>query len=149
MPATDLLLITHAAASLFMTGLIWFVQIVHYPLFAEVPMESFSRYEERHQALTTRVVAPLMLVEIALAVAIALGMAPSVPAAWGWTGLGLAAAVWGATFLISVPLHDRLSRGKDDAVIRKLIVTNWVRTTLWSARGLLAVLMVRLPSVSG
>ncbi len=26
----------HAAATIFMTGLIWFVQVVHYPLFSEV-----------------------------------------------------------------------------------------------------------------
>ena len=37
MPDADvLLLLLHAAATLFMTGLIWFVQVVHYPLFARV-----------------------------------------------------------------------------------------------------------------
>jgi hypothetical protein len=28
------LLLAHAAATLFMVGVIWFVQLVHYPLFA-------------------------------------------------------------------------------------------------------------------
>ena len=31
-----LLLLLHAGATFFMCGLIWFVQIVHYPLFAQV-----------------------------------------------------------------------------------------------------------------
>ncbi|MFY0528690.1 hypothetical protein ACN28I_37835 [Archangium gephyra] len=36
MPSTPLVLLAHAAATLFMVGLIWFVQVVHYPLFSRV-----------------------------------------------------------------------------------------------------------------
>ncbi len=32
----DTLFLAQTAATLFMTGLIWFVQIVHYPLFATI-----------------------------------------------------------------------------------------------------------------
>ena len=39
-------------ASLFMTGVIWFVQIVHYPLFANVSRSAFAEYERRHANLT-------------------------------------------------------------------------------------------------
>jgi hypothetical protein len=141
--SSELLLIAHAVASLFMTGLIWFVQIVHYPLFALVPADAFAQYESRHQKLTTYVVAPVMLAEIGLAAAIAAGLAPGVPRLWGWAGLALCIAVWGATFLISVPLHNKLESGKNDAVIRRLVATNWIRTVLWSARGILSVLMVQ------
>lgn len=42
------LLITHAAATLWMTGLIWFVQVVHYPLFALVGSTGFAAYESAH-----------------------------------------------------------------------------------------------------
>ena len=35
-------LIIHAAATWFMVGLIWFVQIVHYPMFANVGRDSFD-----------------------------------------------------------------------------------------------------------
>ena len=52
------LLLTHLASTLFMTGVIWFVQCVHYPLFASVGEEGFRNYEERNSALTTWVVAP-------------------------------------------------------------------------------------------
>ncbi|MCK6525129.1 hypothetical protein L6R49_27300, partial [Myxococcota bacterium] len=34
--SSTLLLLIHAAATWFMVGLIWFVQIVHYPLFSAV-----------------------------------------------------------------------------------------------------------------
>ena len=63
-----LILLIHIFATLFMTGLIWFVQVVHYPLFGNVGDEQFKTYEELHQRLTTWVVVPAMLVEIATAV---------------------------------------------------------------------------------
>ena len=59
----ELILLLQAAATLPMVGLIWFVQIVHYPLFGEVGHDRFADYERNHQNRTTLVVAPLMLVE--------------------------------------------------------------------------------------
>ena len=38
----ELILLTQVFATLFMVGLIWFVQIVHYPLYAKVGREQFS-----------------------------------------------------------------------------------------------------------
>ena len=55
--------LTHITATLYMTGLIWFVQIVHYPLFSRVGNAEFPAYEQRHTVLTTWVVGPPMLVE--------------------------------------------------------------------------------------
>ncbi len=37
----ELLLLGHVGATLFMVGLIWFVQVVHYPLFGHVGGEGF------------------------------------------------------------------------------------------------------------
>jgi hypothetical protein len=69
---------------------------------------------------------------------------PGVSKVSAYVGLGLVVAVWGVTFLVSVPLHAKLEHGKDDAVIRRLVATNWIRTGLWTARGVVAVwLMVR------
>jgi hypothetical protein len=55
-------LLAHLAATLFMIGVIWFVQVVHYPLFSRVGPEKFSLYSEAHSRLTTYVVGPPMLV---------------------------------------------------------------------------------------
>lgn len=44
--------------------------------------------------------------------------------------------LWLTTFFISVPCHSQLSEGKDDRVIERLIGTNWIRTFLWSFKGL-------------
>ena len=41
----SLLPIVHVLATWFMTGVIWFVQVVHYPLMARVGAEGFAAYE--------------------------------------------------------------------------------------------------------
>jgi len=57
------LLATHLAATAFMAGVIWFVQIVHYPLMDGWPHADFSRWEAAHRERTAMVVIPAMLLE--------------------------------------------------------------------------------------
>jgi hypothetical protein len=140
---TDLaLLLAHAAATLYMTGLIWFVQVVHYPLMSRADRGGFPEFERAHQTRTTWVVAPGMLAEAAAAVWIVLQPPPGVPAWTIWTGGTLLAGVWASTFLLQVPRHERLSRGFDEATHRGLVRTNWIRTFAWSARAVLALRMI-------
>ena len=124
-----------------MTGVIWFVQVVHYPLFGGVGAGEFRAYEQRHAALTTWVVAPPMLVEAATALLL-FRFRPAGVSTWQVSaGLGLVAVVWLSTAFLQVPCHDRLSRGFDPAVHARLVSTNWLRTAVWSARGVLVLRM--------
>ncbi|MGD1914810.1 MAG: hypothetical protein ACFCBV_01300 [Phycisphaerales bacterium] len=128
----------HAAATWFMVGLIWFVQVVHYPLFARVGGDGWPAYSTSHQARTTMVVGPVMLAEFATAAAL-LVLVPGVLSIGGAVLLGL---VWASTFFVQVPLHGKLERGHDATLVRRLVMTNWLRTFLWTARGVLAVLLL-------
>ncbi len=134
----EALALVHAAATWFMVGLIWFVQVVHYPLFAGVDGPRWTEYGRRHQARTTLVVGPVMLVEL-LSAAWLLAL---MPGAITIAGAVLLAVVWLSTFLVQVPLHGRLDGGHDATVIRRLVATNWIRTTLWTARGVLALTLL-------
>lgn len=131
MPA---LIVVHAAATWTMVGLIWFVQLVHYPLMQEAGAEGFRRYAAEHQRRTTWIVLPTMLTELASAMWITW----SRPDALSWIGLGLLGVIWSSTAWIQVPLHRRLSAGQDQQVIARLVAGNWIRTIAWTARGLLA-----------
>ena len=134
-------LLAQVAATLFMTGLIWFVQVVHYPLFAGTGNAEFADYERRHVALTTWVVGPAMLAEAATALLL-LWHRPQAVTAWqAWAGLVLLGVVWLSTALVQVPCHERLTAGFDAAVHHRLVWTNWVRTAAWSLRALLALWM--------
>ena len=46
-----------------MVGIVWFVKVVHYPLFAKVDWEGFALYSGGQSRLTSCVVCPTMLIE--------------------------------------------------------------------------------------
>ncbi len=134
------ILLVHAGAACAMAGLIWFVQVVHYPLFASVDAQVFPAYHLAHTRLTTLVVGPLMLIEAATALWIVGGRSATPPQAW--IGLALLAAVWGATMWISVPRHTALAEGFNATAHAGLVATNWIRTVGWSLRAALSLAMV-------
>ena len=128
------LLLVHAATTLFMAGIIWFVQIVHYPLFSRVGDAAFSEYERHHARRTGWVVAMPMFLELGTAIA----TVSVIGGALAWCGLGLLAIAWVSTGLWQVPAHRRLEGGFDAVTHRRLVKTNWVRTVAWSVRGIIA-----------
>ena len=136
------LLIVNAAAALYMTGLIWFVQVVHYPLYARVGDAGFREYEREHSLLTGRVVALPMLIELATALPLRLSGVETA------LSLGLLGAIWVSTAVIQVPCHNRLVQGFDETTLRRLVQSNWIRTAAWTLRSLLLgnILLERLRS---
>jgi hypothetical protein len=47
------ILFVHLAATLFMVGVIWLMQVVHYPLFARIGQEGFALYSRAHEYLAS------------------------------------------------------------------------------------------------
>lgn len=140
----EAILLLQMVSTLYMVGLIWFVQLVHYPLFAAVGREEFLDYESRHTERTGWAVVPAMLAELGSALWLALTPGP-LPDALALSGLLLLVGIWAVTFTIQVPCHRRLSEdGFDPSVHRRLVDSNWLRTGGWSLRGALIVAMVAL-----
>lgn len=141
--ADTLLLLAHAAATLFMVGLIWFVQVVHYPLFAQVGSEAFAAYATSHAQRTTYVVVGPMLVELITALLLVWRGPPAgTPAVLAWVGLGLVGVVWLSTLWLQVPRHSALASGFQLEPWRALVTSNWLRTVAWTARGGLILYML-------
>jgi hypothetical protein len=132
------LLLLHAAATVSMAGLVWFVQVVHYPLLARVGSEAFVPYETEHVRRTTWVVTPLMLVEAGTAVLLVL-LEPSVLTL---VGIVLLVVVWSSTALVQVPLHRQLERGFATDAHRRLVRSNGVRTAAWTGRAAVALALL-------
>ena len=132
----------HAAATLAMTGLIWFVQLVHYPLFSLASERRFGDFAHEHQRRTSWIVAPLMLVEAGTAAILVSTVQPPETRALAWLGAGLLLLIWLSTALVQVPLHRRLLEHRDRAAMRRLVATNWARTALWTARSWIALALV-------
>jgi hypothetical protein len=134
------LLLANAAVACALTGLIWTIQVVHYPLFARVGEAEWRAYEREHQRRITLVVAPLMLANVALAAVVVL--ADDGPAALRWANAALAAGVFAATALVFSPLHGRLATSHDGAAIGRLVTVNWWRTAAWTAQAGVALALV-------
>ncbi len=126
------LLTAHAAATWALVGLIWTVQIVHYPLFAQVGADAFRSYHARHTRRITWIVAPLMATELLTAVLLVVRGARE---PWLLASLAPLAFNWLSTWRTQIPLHNRLATGFDAAVHRRLVTTNWWRTAAWTIRG--------------
>lgn len=135
------LLLLHAGVTLFMMGLIWVIQLVHYPLFALVGSESYTQYHLAHMKRITWIVAPVMLLELISSVAIVY-LSILTSAQLGYLGLGLLTFIWICTALFQVPAHNQLSKIWNQGVHARLVRSNWMRTVAWSARGVLALWML-------
>ncbi len=146
--APSLVLVVHLVTTQAMVGVIWFVQVVHYPLFGGVGAAEFRAYAAAHGRRTTWVVAPPMLLEVGTALLLVWRRPVAMPAWSAWAGLLLLAVVWGSTFGLQVPRHEELGAGFDARAHRRLVRTNWLRTTAWTARGAL-VAWVALRALAG
>jgi len=135
--------LVHAGATWIMVGLIWFVQLVHYPLLASVGTgDRFTDYMSEHARRTTWIVAPAMLFEAATACLLL--FAPLSPLGRGLAiaGLALLGVNWLSTAFVQVPCHRHLQNERDEATIRRLVASNWVRTIAWTLRGFIALALL-------
>lgn len=133
----SLLYLTHLGATLLMTGIIWLVQVVQYPLFAAVGKEAFAAYHSGHTRQIAFVVLPVMLVELAGALGLVIAPPPGVPRLGALAGLALLGAIWASTAFVQVPQHGLLAEGFDGEAWRQLVAGNWLRTAAWTARAVL------------
>lgn len=129
---SSLVFILAISSNAFMAGVIWLIQVVHYPLLGEVDQDSIVRVSVKHQTLITRVVAPAMVLE-ALATGYLFLLIPRnalLPSIFAFLMLMLAVFV---TAFKAVPLHSRIARGESH-LIRELLRVNWVRTAAWTIK---------------
>jgi hypothetical protein len=136
---THEILLLHLAITSALAGLIWTIQIVHYPLFQQVGEESFVTYHARHMSRITWVAGPLLLAEVSSA-ALLLFIGESSPLFC--LSLVPIPVIWASTIIYQMRLHNRLTNGFHLETICRLTLTNWIRTLGWTFRAgcLLAVL---------
>ncbi len=141
----DPILLIHLMATTFLTGLIWFVQVAHYPLLHQVGPESFAAYERKHIRRTTWIVVPAMLVEAATAgllVYRAFRAGPPDLIFLNSIAVALLLGIWLSTAIVQAPCHRQLENGYDERVVNQLVLSNWLRAGMWTVRCALAVAMI-------
>jgi hypothetical protein len=132
----NLILLTCVFFTFAMTGLIWLIQMVNYPLMSLVPPDDFPAYEASHCRRISPVVLPLMTGELVTSGWLTFRPIATVESEL-LVGAILTFLLWASTFLIQVPLHHQLEKAFNPQAWKRLVLTNWIRTTLWSARSIL------------
>lgn len=131
-----LIFLIHLLTTLMMTGILWFVQVVHYPLMSLVGKEAFQRYESQHVTFTGYLLVPIMLIEVTSALLLAF-FTERISLELMLGNLGLLIFIWLSTFLKQVPLHNRLMQGFERSTWQTLTRSNWFRTIAWTLRSVL------------
>jgi hypothetical protein len=136
---TTLVVLAHLVSTAVMVGVIWTVQLVHYPLMALVGAERFPAYESAHAPRMAVVVMLPWTVEGATTLWLLMAPPPGVPPWLLGVGAAAAATTVAVTMGWSVPAHARLADGFNAAVHARLVRTNWLRTLAWTAHAMVAV----------
>jgi hypothetical protein len=138
-----LLLVSHAGFTLVMVGIMWAVQLAIYPQFRSVPAADFVPYITSHSTRIVAVLAPFAPFELLLALLLWVVRPDGTSGTVAFISGLLLAIAWIATGLYYAPIHGELqANGYDAQLIDRLILTNWIRTALWSVRGVIALLLL-------
>ena len=135
----DIAAVAQVVGSVGMFGVIWIVQLVHYPLMRFVPSAQFADFEAAHSTRISWVVGPLMAVEGVCVLAFFFAPPAGLPWWLPWAGAGAEAIAIGTAIFVSAPLHGRLGARFDPALLDRLIATNWIRTAAWTGRAAVAI----------
>lgn len=126
-----------------LVGVIWFTQIVHYPLYRNIK-EGFVEYERAHIRRTAFLIAPLMLIDVITAIILVGLTETGILTKLAFANLIFLVLIWLSTFLLQVEQHQKLCIRFSKEILRNLLVSNWVRTFLWTGKGLVLAAIVYL-----
>jgi hypothetical protein len=127
-------------STLFMTGLIWIVQIIQYPSFIFFSNQNFETFHNFHTSSISMIVGFPMVMELFAS----LWIYWESKTKWNLVNLMIVIMIWLVTFFSIVPIHNQLALGYNLELIQKLIALNWIRTILWSIKSFLLLFQLKL-----
>lgn len=135
-------LVVSTAATWGMVGVIWTMQLVHYPQLGQLSALAPATAAAEHQRRITWVVGPLMAAEGVTALVLLVARPETMSAVSAWGAAALLGVALGSTVLVQVPQHGRLAAGHDDDLVASLVRLNWIRTVAWTARAVLLAMVL-------
>ena len=126
--------------TLYMTGLIWMVQLVHYPSFAILSSDNWPKYHDHHTNSIDKIVIPVMSLELATSGAL-LWFSDSFFSLES-IGFYIVVSIWISTGLFSVPTHYKMTDSNSQELVNRLVHTNWIRTILWSSKAVIGYISI-------
>ena len=126
----ELLLKVNFISTSVMVGVIWVIQLLHYPSFHFINEKKYIEFQHFHMQRISFIVIPVMLIELASALLLSYFFRSSLTIIL----LALLLGIWGITFIFFTNMHQKLTNGYEPSIVDKLVKINWSRTALWSLR---------------
>ena len=121
----------HIISTSIMVGVIWVIQLVHYPSFKYVNESDYIIFQKYHMSNISYIVFPVMFTELITALIILFFGEKSLFFVLSLICLFL---IWVITGVLFTKYHSILKEGKDLMIIEKMIKANWIRALLWTMR---------------
>ena len=139
------LLLLWTVVVFYVLGGIWFAQLVVYPLFGKVGKAEYVAY---HKFYSSRIPLPVILPGFAsflLPIALVFFRPDPVPLSLALANVAFGLVGLFVTVALEIPRHARLEKGgKQEAVIRELVLYNWPRTLSITGSALLTLWMLAM-----
>ena len=120
----------HFLSTSLMVGIIWVIQLLHYPAFNFIKESDYVEFQHFHMQRISFIVVPVMILELFSAFMLVYYLRSNLLILC----LIILLFIWLITFVFFTKLHQSLLDGYDKKIIDKLVKINWSRTVLWSLR---------------
>ena len=138
----NFVLLGHLIFTSIMTGVIWVIQIVHYPSFHFIEKELYTAFQKFHMNKISIIVIPIMLAELITGIMLFLDKSSKSP--FLTISIIILVLIWLITGVFFTKAHNELIAGYQELVVNQLVAMNWIRTLLWTLRLLLLTYFVYL-----
>ena len=138
------LFVIHLVSTSFMVGVIWIVQLVHYPTFFFIDEQKSYDFQKFHMSRISYIVMPAMTTELFSGIYIFIYSNMAIDSNLFLLALTILIINWIITALVFVKMHNKLLINYKIEIISLLVKWNWLRTLLWSVRLILLLRMAYL-----
>ena len=138
------LFVIHLVSTSFMVGVIWIVQLVHYPTFLFIDEQKSYDFQKFHMSRISYIVMPAMTTELFSGIYIFIYSNMAIDSNLFLLALTILIINWIITALVFVKMHNKLLINYKIEIISLLVKWNWLRTLLWSVRLILLLRMAYL-----
>ena len=126
----ELLSDIHFLSTSLMVGIIWVIQLLHYPTFHFIKESDYVEFQHFHMQRISFIVVPVMIIELLSGFMLVYYIRSNLLILC----LIILLVIWLITFVFFTKLHQSLLGGYDKIIVDKLVQINWSRTVLWSLR---------------
>ena len=126
----ELLSDIHFLSTSLMVGIIWVIQLLHYPTFHFIKESDYVEFQHFHMQRISFIVVPVMIIELLSGFMLVYYFRSNLLILC----LIILLVIWLITFVFFTKLHQSLLGGYDKIIVDNLVQINWSRTVLWSLR---------------